>query len=109
MPNVYTVEIDHQGHIHTIEVPEDRTILEVANDDARLNLPSSCTAGVCTTCSAQILEGTVDQTQGLGISQELQDQGYVLLCIAQPRSNLKLVTEKEETVYNIQFGQHQKK
>ena len=109
MPNIYTVEIHHQGNVHTIEVPEDRTILAVANDNAILNLPNSCNAGVCTTCAAQILEGTVDQTEGLGISPEYQNQGYVLLCIAQPRSNLKIETEKEEVVYNLQFGRQQNK
>lgn len=104
----YKVEILHQGQTHTIEVPDDRTILEVA-DESGLELPSSCTAGVCTTCAAQILEGTVDQTDGMGVSQELQQQGYALLCVAYPRSNLKIETEKEETVYQLQFGQHQQK
>lgn len=102
----YKVEILHQGQTHTIEVPDDRTILEVANG-LGLELPSSCTAGVCTTCAAQIIEGSVDQTDGMGVSQELQQQGYALLCVAFPRSDLKIETEKEETVYQLQFGQHQ--
>lgn len=107
MSKTYTIEIHHQGKTHTLEVPEDRTILDVANNEAGLDLPSSCTAGVCTTCAAQILEGTVDQTDGMGVSPELQQQGYALLCVAYPRSNLKIETEKEETVYQLQFGRHQ--
>lgn len=105
MANTYTVEILHQGQTHTIEVPEDRTILEVANDEKGLDLPVSCTAGVCTTCAALITEGTVDQTDGMGVSPELQAQGYALLCVSYPRSTIKLVTEKEEEVYKQQFGQ----
>ncbi|HLO52133.1 MAG TPA: 2Fe-2S iron-sulfur cluster-binding protein, partial [Kamptonema sp.] len=62
-------------------------------------------AGVCTTCAAQILEGTVDQRDGMGVSPELQAEGFVLLCVAYPRSNLKIETEKEEIVYDRQFGQ----
>ncbi len=105
MANLYTVEILHRGQTHVIEVPDDRTILEVANDDKNLDLPTSCGAGVCTTCAALITEGIVDQTDGMGVSPELQDQGYTLLCVSYPRSNIKLETEKEETVYKKQFGQ----
>lgn len=108
MPNTYTVEIHHQGTTHTIEVPEDKTVLEVA-DAAGLDLPSSCHAGVCTTCAALLLEGTVEQGDGMGISPELQEEGYALLCVSYPRSNLKVETEKEETVYNKQFGEAQQK
>jgi ferredoxin len=101
----YTVEISHQGQTHVIEVPDDRTILEVANGEKGLDLPVSCSAGVCTTCAALITEGEVDQTDGMGVSPELQAQGYALLCVSYPRSNIKLETEKEETVYKKQFGQ----
>jgi ferredoxin len=103
MPKTYTVEIIHQGKIHTLQVPDNETILSVA-DAAGLDLPSSCHAGVCTTCAGQIIQGTVDQSDGMGVSPELQNQGYVLLCIAYPRSDLKIETEKEETVYQMQFG-----
>ncbi len=104
MSNVYTVEIQHQGTTLTIQVPEDKTVLEIA-DAAGLRLPSSCHAGVCTTCAAKILEGSVDQTDGMGISPELQAQGYALLCVSYPRSDLKVETDQEETVYKLQFGQ----
>ncbi|MBW4518387.1 MAG: 2Fe-2S iron-sulfur cluster binding domain-containing protein [Scytolyngbya sp. HA4215-MV1] len=107
MSQTYTVKIQHQGETHTLEVPEDKTILEVAVNEIGLDLPSSCTAGVCTTCAAQVLEGTVDQSDGMGISPELQAQGYALLCVAYPRSNLKIETEKEDIVYHLQFGQFQ--
>lgn len=108
MPKTYTVEIQHQGSTYKLEVPEDQKILRAAFA-AGIDLPSSCNAGVCTTCAAQILEGEVDQTDGMGVSPELQAKGYVLLCVAHPRSNLKIVTEKEDEVYHLQFGQFQKK
>jgi ferredoxin len=104
MPKTYTVEIHHQGTTHTIKVPEDQKIL-LAASAAGIDLPNSCNAGVCTTCAAQILEGTVEQSDGMGISPELQDEGYALLCVAYPRSDLKIETEKEEIVYQRQFGQ----
>ncbi|MGB3267691.1 MAG: 2Fe-2S iron-sulfur cluster-binding protein [Microcoleus sp.] len=103
MSKTYTVELIHQGTTHTVQVPEDKQILQAAAA-AGIELPSSCNAGVCTTCAAKIIEGEVDQTDGMGVSPELQAEGYVLLCVAYPRSNLKIETEKEDIVYARQFG-----
>ncbi|WGT66704.1 2Fe-2S iron-sulfur cluster-binding protein [cyanobacterium endosymbiont of Epithemia clementina EcSB] len=104
MDNIYTVEINHQGNTYTIEVAEDRKILDVAQETG-LDLPTSCGGGVCTTCAAQLLEGTVEQGEGMGISSELQGEGYALLCVSYPRSNLKIETKKEDEVYSRQFSQ----
>ena len=106
MSKTHTVEINHQGQTYTIQVPEDKTVLEAALD-AKVDLPNSCNAGVCTTCAAQILQGTVDQSDGMGLSPELQNEGYALLCVAYPRSDLKIESEKEDLVYQRQFGQPQ--
>lgn len=104
MTATYTVEFIHQGKTHTLQVPEDKTILSVA-DEAGLDLPSSCNAGVCTTCAAKIINGgSVDQSDGMGVNLDLQKEGYALLCVAYPRSDLKIETEKEEIVYQKQFG-----
>ena len=104
MATSYTVEILHQGTRQTITVPDDKTVLAAALD-AGLELPFSCSAGVCTTCAALVLAGEVDQTDGMGVSPELQAEGYALLCVAYPRSDLKVETEKEDIVYQKQFGQ----
>jgi ferredoxin len=104
MATSYTVEILHQGTTTTLSVPEDQTVLDAAQA-AGLKLPTSCGAGVCTTCAALVLEGQVDQTDGMGVSPDLQAQGYALLCVAYPRSDLKIETEKEDIVYQKQFGQ----
>ena len=103
MSRRYTVEIHHQEANYVIEVSEDEKILESARR-AGVELPLSCEAGVCTTCTAHILEGKVEQGEGMGLSPQLQDEGYALLCVSYPRSNLKLVTEKEEKVYDRQFS-----
>lgn len=104
MTTTYNVEFIHQGKTHTLEVPEDKTILSVA-EEAGLDLPSSCNAGVCTTCAGKIINGgTVDQSEGMGVSPDLQNQGFALLCVAYPRSDLKIETEQEDTVYQNQFG-----
>ncbi|VEP16125.1 Ferredoxin-2 [Hyella patelloides LEGE 07179] len=104
MSQTYSVEINHQGTTQTIQVAEDRTILDAARD-AGVDLPFSCSAGVCTTCAAQITEGKVEQSEGMGLSPDLQAEGYALLCVSYPRSDIKLESNKEEIVYDRQFGQ----
>jgi ferredoxin len=103
MSKTYAVEINHQGTIYNLQVPENETILAVA-EAAGLELPASCHAGVCTTCAALITQGSVDQSDGMGVSPELQKQGYALLCVAKPLSDLKVETDKEDIVYQLQFG-----
>ncbi|MEL6231492.1 MAG: 2Fe-2S iron-sulfur cluster-binding protein [Cyanobacteria bacterium J06656_5] len=102
----YSVELNHQGTVQTITVDEQQTILDAAHA-AGIDLPTSCGAGVCTTCAALITEGSVSQEDGMGVSQELQDKGYALLCVAYATSDLKIDTEKEDEVYQAQFGQFQ--
>ncbi|MGD1931835.1 MAG: 2Fe-2S iron-sulfur cluster-binding protein [Leptolyngbyaceae cyanobacterium] len=104
MANTFTVEINHQGTVTQVQVAEDKTIL-LAAQEAGLELPFSCNAGVCTTCAALIHEGTVDQAEGMGVGPDLQSEGYALLCVAYPRSDIRLETEKEDIVYEKQFGQ----
>ena len=103
MSKRYTVEISHQETNYVIQVSEIEKILESARE-AGVELPLSCEAGVCTTCTAQILEGKVEQGEGMGLSPQLQSEGYALLCVSYPRSDLKLVTEKEDKVYDRQFS-----
>lgn len=103
MSDIFPVTICHRGHTQTLEVESTQTILAAALA-AGLDLPYSCSAGVCTTCAAQIEAGSVDQSEGMGIAPELQQRGYALLCVAYPRSAITLATEKEDDVYDQQFG-----
>ncbi|MEN9228424.1 MAG: 2Fe-2S iron-sulfur cluster-binding protein [Gloeomargarita sp. GMQP_bins_120] len=107
MTAVFPVEIRHRGQVFTIQAPADRTILDSAAA-AGVELPSSCRAGICTTCAARLISGTVDQPDAMGLSPALVEQGFALLCVAYPRSPLVLETDQEETVYELQFGQFQK-
>jgi ferredoxin len=104
MGNTYTAEISHNGTVFTITAPDDQTVLTSAQA-AGVDLPTSCGAGVCTTCAAQILEGEVEQVDAMGLGPEIVAKGYALLCVSYPRSNLKIESNKEDIVYGLQFGQ----
>jgi ferredoxin len=85
-----TFEVEFVDLGRTIEVPADRPILETA-EDRGLDLPYQCRMGICGVCSAlRVEEGAVEQRDGMFLSTSEKDEGYVLTCIAKPRSDLKL-------------------
>jgi len=106
MANIYQVELHYQGSQYNLSVPGDQTILAAAQA-AGIDMPFSCSSGVCTTCAAQVLAGSLNQSDGMGVSPALQAQGYALLCVSYPLSDLKIEADKEDTVYHLQFGQFQ--
>ena len=76
----------------------DQTVLEAAAG-ANVELPSSCLVGMCCTCAAFLKEGSVDMDV-MGLKSELQDQGYVLLCPAYHKSDLKIVANQFDAVWD---------
>lgn len=85
-----TFEVEFVDLGRSIQVPADRAILEAA-EDLGLELPYQCRMGICGVCSALRLEaGKVEQRDGMFLSASEKDEGYVLTCIAEPRSDLKL-------------------
>jgi ferredoxin len=56
------------------------------------------------TCAARVLQGEIEQEEAMGISSQLQQEGYVLLCVAHACSDLEIATHKEDEVYERQFG-----
>lgn len=85
-----TFEVEFVDLDRSVEVPADRPILETA-EELGLELPYQCRMGICGVCSAlRLEEGEVQQRDGMFLSASEQDEGYVLTCIAEPRSDLKL-------------------
>jgi CDP-4-dehydro-6-deoxyglucose reductase len=85
----YSVRIDPQGR--TLRVRADQSVLEVALE-AGLNLPHSCRSGHCASCRARLLSGEIHYPNGrtAGLTAAEADAGYVLLCQARPRSDLRV-------------------
>jgi ferredoxin len=87
----YTCEFVDEGV--EIEVPEDEYILEAALDEG-IELQYSCLQGVCASCSAKV-EGDIDQGEERVLTQWEKQQGYGLLCVAYPRSDLTIHSNEE--------------
>ena len=77
------VELDGQ-HIE-IEVPSDKTILDVLIAEKH-DPPYSCTSGTCSSCMAKVTHGKVDMDVSLALDEEEKAQGYILTCQARPRT-----------------------
>ncbi len=107
MTQLYTIKIcdRHTNQIHTCQVHEDRYILHNLESQG-VELPFACRNGACTTCAVRILSGEVYQPEAMGLSPELQKQGYALLCVSYPRSPLAVETQDEDEVYELQFGRY---
>ena len=91
-----------EGASHTFPCRADQTVLAAA-EAAGVPLPSSCCSGVCTTCAAKISSGSVHQPDAMGVKAELREQGYALLCVSFPRSDLVLTAPQAETGTSAEY------
>ncbi len=99
MATSYQVRLfnEAQGIDQTVAVAEDSYILETAEENG-MELPYSCRQGVCSTCTAKLVSGSVDQSEGSYLSDDQIAQGYVLICISHPQADCVFETHKEEEV-----------
>ncbi len=70
----------------SVVVAADRPLLETLEAHGVL-LPFGCRYGGCISCAAKLLTGNIDQSTGTALNRHQILDGYVLLCVAQPRSD----------------------
>ena len=100
-----TISDRQNNKTYQVEVPEDRYILQTAEQQKAV-LPFSCRNGACTACAVKIISGELAQPEAMGLSPKLKEDGYALLCVSYPRSDLVVETQDEDKVYEMQFGRY---
>lgn len=98
----YKVVIEHEGRATELEVEPGETILAKALDSG-LSVPHDCKLGVCMTCPARLMSGSVDQSEGM-LSDDVVDRGYTLLCVSYPESDCHIKTIPEEELLALQLA-----
>lgn len=85
-----TLELIADGKTHILPMQASDTVLDIALA-AGLDLPYSCRGGVCCTCRARVLAGSVTMAKNYTLEASEIQQGYVLSCQARPTPNCERV------------------
>lgn len=97
MTNFKITMVSPKGVEKIIKCADDKYILDTAEDQG-MDLPYSCRAGRCSTCTAKMLTGKVNNSEQSYLDEDQIKQGFVLLCVAYPLSDCKFLTHQQDNL-----------
>lgn len=102
-PSSFQVELRNSAV--TLTVGADQSIYEAALD-AGIQLPIGCNYGGCITCAAKLISGQVRQPGATALNKRQSAAGYVLLCVARPKSDCVIEdgVESHDALYQNPFA-----
>lgn len=73
--------------------------------DQGVELPFGCKYGGCITCAAKLTTGEVDQRRQVALNNRQLNDGYVILCVARPTTDitLEIGVESHDKLYRNPF------
>jgi ferredoxin len=84
-----------EGREAVVTATPDESILEAA-ERADVAVPFGCRTGACATCTGRVVSGDVDHRRPpRALKPRHLDAGYVLCCIAEPRTDCTVVVGKD--------------
>lgn len=77
--NEHAFEVELEDSDITLQVPADKTVLEVLTD-AGIDVQSDCLEGLCGSCECKVLKGAIDHRDKVLSKREHQKGDRMLLC-----------------------------
>jgi ferredoxin len=73
--------------------------------DQGVDLPYGCKYGGCITCAAKLIAGQVNQNAQVALNNRQINNGYVILCVARPLTDitLEIGVESHDKLYRNPF------
>ena len=70
-----------------------------------VDLPYGCEYGGCITCAAKLIKGEVDQRSQVALNNRQINDGYIILCVARPKSDsrIEIGVESHNKLYRNPF------
>ena len=86
------------------QVEANRPLLDSLRDQG-VDLPYGCKYGGCITCAAKLISGKIDQRRQVALNNRQISDGYIILCVARPKSDctLEIGVESHDTLYRNPF------
>ena len=100
---IFKVEISNRrGKSYKVE---DKSPLLDSLKEQGVDLPYGCKYGGCITCAAKLVYGEVDQRRQVALNNRQINDGYIILCVARPLSNLilEIGVESHDKLYRNPF------
>ena len=100
---IFKVEISNRrGKSYKVE--DKRALLDSLKEQG-VDLPYGCKYGGCITCAAKLVYGEVDQRRQVALNNRQINDGYIILCVARPMSNLilEIGVESHDKLYRNPF------
>ena len=88
----------------TFKVSDRKPLLQELRNQG-VDLPYGCEYGGCITCAAKLITGEVDQRSQVALNNRQINNGYVVLCVARPKTDceIEIGVESHDKLYRNPF------